>query len=195
MQFLQLPCMYETIAANIYELFAKATQTSASWPTSNRHTLRNVYTQCRHFLVWWHVANTQNRSGRVPESRPIIQRRVWKICILPAIQDSQEGVRNRTEPDRATTRSKSAGRTASNREIYFLNRTKPINFRKLWNRNESNRTGSFLTEAPCVLIARIVSVFVGLPACILTAKRQRHFFRRAIKQSMDNEATRTNRGP
>ena len=48
--------------------------------------------------------------------------------------------RNRTEPDRATTRPKNEGRTASNQ----TNRTKPIDIRKIRNRNESNRTGSFL---------------------------------------------------
>ena len=51
---------------------------------------------------------------------------------------------NRTEPDRATTRPKSAGRTVSNRGKYSSepNRTEPINFRKVRNRHESNRTRS-----------------------------------------------------
>ena len=56
---------------------------------------------------------------------------------------------NRTEPDRATVCPKNASRTASNREQYISepNRTEPINFRKVWNRNESNRTVSFLEYA------------------------------------------------
>ena len=49
--------------------------------------------------------------------------------------------RKRTEPDRATTRPKNAGRTASNRETTFSepNRVEPMNFRKVQNRSESNR--------------------------------------------------------
>ena len=51
--------------------------------------------------------------------------------------------RNRTEPDRATTRPKNAGRTASNRENSFSepNQTEPINFRKSpeAKRTEPNR--------------------------------------------------------
>ena len=59
---------------------------------------------------------------------------------------------NRTEPDRATTRPKSAGWSALNREMYFSepNRTEPnrlIFERQVRNRNESNRIGSFLSSA------------------------------------------------
>ena len=54
----------------------------------------------------------------------------------------QDAEPNRTEPDRATTRPKNAGRTASNRENEFSepNRTEPINHSKCPepNRNEPN---------------------------------------------------------
>ena len=83
----------------------------------------------------------------------------------------QEGIRNRTEPaepnqtepfDSGTGRNRTRKRTEPNRteprrvrktqakprrtgEINF--RTEPINFRKVQNRNKSNRTGSFLIFA------------------------------------------------
>ena len=57
--------------------------------------------------------------------------------------------RNRTEPDRATTRPKNAGQTASIQDKLNseTNRTEPINLRKVRNRNESNPTGFFLRSA------------------------------------------------
>ena len=60
---------------------------------------------------------------------------------------------NRTDPDRATTRPKNAGRTASNLAKYCSepNRTEPINFRKIQNRHESNRTGSIVKIGEQVL--------------------------------------------
>ena len=64
---------------------------------------------------------------------------------------------NRTEPDLATTRPKSAGRTASNREMNF---SEP-------NRTEPNRGISKITEAKRIESNRF------LPA--LRTRQQRHY--------------------
>ena len=67
--------------------------------------------------------------------------------------------RNRTESDRAMARPKSADRTVSNRKNEFPNRTEPMNFRKVRNRNESNRTCSFPLLG-AVLRVRVLGVHV-----------------------------------
>ena len=78
-----------------------------------------------------------NRIGRTEPNR-----------VIPEPAGTGRG----TEPnrsDRATACPKSASRTASNRDKYISepNRTEPIHFRKVWNRNESNRSVSFLIHA------------------------------------------------
>ena len=91
------------------------------------------------------------------EARPPLPRREFVLAFHITevrLNKLQEGIRtrsepaepNRTEPDRATTCPKNADRTASNQENYNSepNRNESINFRKVRNRNESNRTGSFL---------------------------------------------------
>ena len=85
----------------------------------------------------------------------------------------QEGIRNRTEPLNFWNRPepdagpKNAGRTASNRDNYLFEANLLI-FRKVRNRNEWNRTGSFLQlrtspkrrDHECVLSLFLFYVFV-----------------------------------
>ena len=75
---------------------------------------------------------------------------------------------NRTEPSRATTRLKNAGRTAPKQDNKSSepNRTELINFRRIRNRNESSRTDSFLQITFQRLILHLwtrISFLVGGP--------------------------------
>ena len=89
-------------------------------------------------LVLWIISGRSQKPNRT--GRTELNRSVW--FWNPPELDAET---NRTE-HRATTRPRNAGRTASNRENYISEptRTEPINFRKVPNRNESNRTGSLL---------------------------------------------------
>ena len=95
-----------------------------------------------------HVRHGMNQEGVRDRTEPAEPNRTKQFRNRPE-PDAQT---NRTEPDRATTHPKSAGRTASNRERHFSepNRTKLTNFRKVRNRNESNRIGSFLINVVCM---------------------------------------------
>ena len=97
----------------------------------------NAGRHCRHEICYLMQEGVRNRTEPAEPNRTVIQ--FWK-------RPEPDAEPNRTEMDRATTRPKSAGRTASNREIAFSEpkRTKPMNSRQVRNRNESNRTGSFL---------------------------------------------------
>ena len=78
-----------------------------------------------------------NRTGRNEPNRTVEFRN----------RPDPDAETNRTEPDRATTSEKRRKNT-SNRENYVSepNQAEPMNFRsqKVWNRNKSNRIGSFL---------------------------------------------------
>ena len=97
--------------------------TSASW--------------CMEVMLTNNIPGRNKKPNRIGRTEPKRSVEFWN-------GPEPDAENNRTEPDRATTRPKNAGRTASNRE--HLNfRTEPIYFQK--SGTEPNRTGPFLAFA------------------------------------------------